>query len=518
MEWRRWEPVHIGNGGPGAAEFQGRELNAGTSSGLVAAGLLRELQMSLRFLDQHRRFVLRARNRRADADAHADIPQHARARVMDAQFAHALCHRLSHLHRLLVREPGCECHQAAAVDARRDVARASQASRDAMRHAPNGGVASGAAKCRVVQIQRIDVDGEHRNAAALALRYRPISFQQLLEIRQREQARQAVVAHRNRRRLLGAVHRIPRELGIDAQPLARVAMVSRKMRDSALRIAQRHYRHLVPEDRPILPVIAQQDAARFAFGECVAKPVSSVLFAVVGLQQSEVLADEIGARIAGQRLEAGIHVHDRMLRTLRVHEHNSLGGAFEQAPIEIHVEALHDWPSVKTSGGADVRFTMRCTVSSQCGSAVNPAGTSPRARIRTNRACDAGDAPSGLKLSSTAVTAARSLQIGSTSHPAASPSRARSTTSPNATAPAIERSSAKTQPWKPNSPRRISVIQRLDRLAGKSSMTGYTTWAAMIPGTLFSMSIRYGRRSSPRSTKSRRSTGSATCESATTAP
>jgi len=44
------KPVLTGKWRPGCAK-------AGYSGGLVAAGLLRKLQMPLRFLDQHRRFV-----------------------------------------------------------------------------------------------------------------------------------------------------------------------------------------------------------------------------------------------------------------------------------------------------------------------------------------------------------------------------------------------------------------------------------------------------------------------------
>ena len=95
--------------------------------------------------------------------------------------------------------PGRERDQTAAVDARRDIARAAQASGHDMRDAADGRIARRAAEGRVVEIQGVDVDREHRDAALFALRDRPIALQQFLEIRQREQPRQAIVAHRDAR-------------------------------------------------------------------------------------------------------------------------------------------------------------------------------------------------------------------------------------------------------------------------------------------------------------------------------
>ena len=85
--------------------------------------------------------------------------------------------------------PGAKGDQAAAVDARRDIARAAQASGDDVRDAANGRIAGGAPEGRVVKIQGVDVDGEHRDAALFAMRHRPVALQQFFEIRQRVQDR-----------------------------------------------------------------------------------------------------------------------------------------------------------------------------------------------------------------------------------------------------------------------------------------------------------------------------------------
>jgi len=105
--------------------------------------------------------------------------------MMNAQFPHAFRHGLAYAKRLIGGQTGRKRHEAAAVDARRHVARAAQAARHAMRDTPNRGVARGAPEGRVVQIQCVDIDGEHGDAARLALRDRPVALQQLLEIRQR---------------------------------------------------------------------------------------------------------------------------------------------------------------------------------------------------------------------------------------------------------------------------------------------------------------------------------------------
>ena len=118
---------------------------------------------------------------------------------MNAQLAHSLGHEFPELERLLDGQPRRKRHQAAAIDACRDIARAAQAPGNAVRHAADRRVARRPAEGRVVQIERVDVDGEHRDAAVLALRDCPVALQQLLQVRQREQSGQAVVANGDRR-------------------------------------------------------------------------------------------------------------------------------------------------------------------------------------------------------------------------------------------------------------------------------------------------------------------------------
>ena len=128
--------------------------------------------------------------------------------------------------RLLVVEAGRKGNQAAAVDARRDIARAAQASGHDVGHAADRGIPGRAAKGRVIKIQGVDIDGKYRNAALLPLRNRPIALQQLFEIGQGEKPGEAVVADRHGGRLVRPAQRIARELGVDVQPLARVPMMA----------------------------------------------------------------------------------------------------------------------------------------------------------------------------------------------------------------------------------------------------------------------------------------------------
>ncbi len=123
---------------------------------------------------------------------------------MDSKIPYPFRHELPDAQCLLIREAGRKRNQVAAVDARRDIARTAQTSRHDVRHAADGGVAGPAAKSRVVEIQGVDVDGEHRDTAFFPLRDRPIAFQQLLQIGQGEQSRQAIVADGHAGRLVRA--------------------------------------------------------------------------------------------------------------------------------------------------------------------------------------------------------------------------------------------------------------------------------------------------------------------------
>src|ERR1700683_4498340 len=99
-----------------------------------------------------------------------------------------------------------------------------------MSDAANGRVSGRAAEGGVVEIERIDINGEQGDAAMFALCDGPVALQQLLQVRQREQSRQTVIANRDARGLMRAAQRIASELRVDPQPVARVAMMSCKMR------------------------------------------------------------------------------------------------------------------------------------------------------------------------------------------------------------------------------------------------------------------------------------------------
>src|SRR5271156_4043724 len=67
------------------------------SGGAITPGLLGELQLQLRFLDQDVRIVFIAGHCGTNADAEADVSQNRRARMMDAQLPDPLVHELAHL-------------------------------------------------------------------------------------------------------------------------------------------------------------------------------------------------------------------------------------------------------------------------------------------------------------------------------------------------------------------------------------------------------------------------------------
>src|ERR1700679_4359005 len=102
-------------------------------------------------------------------------------------------------------------------------------------------------------------------------------------------------------------------------------MMARELSDATVRIEQRQNRHLVPEYRAVLAVVAQQHAAGLSLPERLAQSMPPVLVAVLSLQHAQVTAKQFRRRVAGQGFEAGVGVDDRALGVLRVHEHHSPG-------------------------------------------------------------------------------------------------------------------------------------------------------------------------------------------------
>ena len=176
--------------------------------------------------------------------------------------------------------------QTAAVDARRDIARAAQASRHDVGHAAYRGIAGSTAKGRVVKVQGVDVDRKYRNAALFALRHRPIALQQFFEIGQGEKPGEAIVTDRHGGGLVRPAQRIPRKLGVDVQPFARVSMMADIVGDAALVVEQRQNRHLVPKYPAVFAVVSQQHPAGLAQLERLAQAVPAVLFAIIRLQET----------------------------------------------------------------------------------------------------------------------------------------------------------------------------------------------------------------------------------------
>src|ERR1700733_5377249 len=187
------------------------------SGRLIAPGFLGDLQLLLRLLHQRLRAIGAFRHRGAHADAHAHIAQHRRSRMMDSEVPDSFGHDLADAQCLLVGETRRECDQVPAVDARGHIARAAQGSGHDVRHAADRGIAGRTPKSCVVEVECVDVDREHGDAALFPLRDRPIALQQFLQIGQREQPRQTIVAYRDPRRLMRPAQRIPGELGVDAQ-------------------------------------------------------------------------------------------------------------------------------------------------------------------------------------------------------------------------------------------------------------------------------------------------------------
>ncbi len=281
---------------------------------------------------------------------------------MDAHLAHSFRHLMSDAQCLFIAQSRRKRHQAAAVDACSDIARTAQAAGNDMRHAANGRIAGGAPEGRVVKIQRVDVDRKHGNTALFAMRHRPVAFQQFLEVRQGIKSGQPIVAHRQGGRLVSAAQRVSRHLGVDAQALSGITVMSREVRDASLGVAYRHHDHFIPEQGAVLAVIAQQHPAGVAAAQCLAEAMAAVLVAIVGLQQAEIASDEFRSRIAGQRLEGGVNINHRLLRILRIDERYPFRRGLDQATVHGLVTRRHDPPPSAPRGVPAERPAMFATV------------------------------------------------------------------------------------------------------------------------------------------------------------
>src|SRR5258706_13873787 len=142
-----------------------------------------------------------------------------------------------------------------------------------------------------------------------------------------------------------AAQRIPGKLGVDAQTLARVSMMTHEVSDAAVLVEQRRDRHLVPKYAPVLAIVSQQHTARLPLRERLAQSIPAVLLTFANRQEAQVAADQLRRREARQGLESGIDVKHRALRILGVHERDPVGRGFDQAPIDSCVKARHYSPS-----------------------------------------------------------------------------------------------------------------------------------------------------------------------------
>src|SRR6202140_1841189 len=291
--------------------------------------------------------------------------------------------------------------------------------------------------------------------------------------------------------------------------------------------AHRLNHHFIPERRAVLAIVAQQHAAGLPARDRLAQLRTAFLFAIQALQTAQVLPHQFTGSVTRQALEGGIGIHQRLVGVARLADHDAVGRRVQHPGQKFHCPLAHfsylppaSAPSdlKVSSGGGEALRSNHSRALCQAAEALRVSKRyCLRPRMRTRRSCEAGSI-SSLRRSSNRSTPGRSLQTGTTSQPAARARCARCTRSPIAAAPSMVRSSANTRPPNCSSVRNKPSIQRREKLAGTESTAGYSTWATITAGRPLAIRRRYGSRSSSMSTSWRRSTGSARCESATTAP
>src|SRR5688572_127328 len=272
-------------------------------------------------------------------------------------------------------------------------------------------------------------------------------------------------------------------------PRAAFPVIPDKVRDLPVRVLQRVDLHVVHEHGAILADVPQQRARGLGVAQGIAQRRQLGLLAIVTLQQSQVLADEVTHFVTGKFAERRVHVDDRAVTASRA-DHHAFRRHVERAAEEVILKAVHALPAVRFRRGAAAERTSSSWLARQASPAYSSSRSgAARPRMRTSRRCELG-CTSHSSSSSSLATEARSLQTGSTSQPADSAALARAVMSPYSAAPPMERSSVKIAPSKRSSSRSAFCTQRRDRLAGSGATSGNSTCATMTPGSPLAMRRR----------------------------
>ena len=151
----------------------------------------------------------------------------------------------------------------------------------------------------------------------IALREQPVALQKLFEVRPRVQPGEPVLPQPRGQSLRQALSVL--------QALAGVAVVADEVSDASRCIAHRLDDCLVPEQRAVRAIVADEHASRFASLDRLAHALTRLLVSVVALEDAQVGAQNRRDRIAAELRERAVGIDHRAVGSLRIANHDALG-------------------------------------------------------------------------------------------------------------------------------------------------------------------------------------------------
>ena len=190
---------------------------------------------------------------------------------------------------------------------------------------PQERVADVMAEPVVHELEMVDIEEHHGALKLPSLRtgHRPLeTIAQKVPIRQ---PRQRVVID------------VVLELLLMSPGLGDVVQNADKVSDVAAGVAHGRNAQLVPEERPVLAIVAQRDAAFFLFEQQRAKGGEPGLVNLLAMQETAVFPDHLRGAVAGDALERRIHVHDRILLPPPRRDDDRVHGGFDGPLVQPHL-------------------------------------------------------------------------------------------------------------------------------------------------------------------------------------
>src|SRR6185437_5567657 len=143
--------------------------------------------------------------------------------------------------------------------------------------------------------------------------------------------------------------------------------------------------HLIPKERPVGTVVAQQHARGLAPLHRLPHALPAVLLAIAPLEDAQVLAQQVIDRIAAHGGEGGIGVDDGLVGSHGIADHDALGRAVDDHAPGFCRPVVHSLPPINVRNPSSAPEPRRIAAATPARAATpayssGPAGASRRAR------------------------------------------------------------------------------------------------------------------------------------------